>query len=181
MRLSVLLIFLSLIINSNLTAQDFNRNEIVVIKGNKFVLHQVVTGETIYSISKKYKIDQSVLYENNPKINDGLDIGEILKIPYNSDIEINQVPVYKKGDPTNFITHKIKSRKETPYFIAKKYGITVEEIYAYNPEKRRFKKGNEIRIPVWEIKTVEEVEKPETDIQISAPENDEQIIGKRIC
>ncbi|MEN8116898.1 MAG: LysM peptidoglycan-binding domain-containing protein, partial [Bacteroidota bacterium] len=130
-------------------AQQLKENEIVVIKGEKFVMHQVRTGETIYSISKKYKIDRSVLEKYNPKIADGLSIGDILKIPYIEGADLSQAPVYQKGDPTGFKTHKIKSRKETPYFIAKQYGITVEELYAYNPSVRKFRRGVKLKIPYW--------------------------------
>ncbi len=134
-----------------LSAQDLRENEVVVIKGEKFVLHQVRTGETIYSISHNFKIDRSVLLQYNPKISEGLDIGEILKIPYHADTDISQTPIYKKGDPTGFEIYKIESRKETAYSIAQKYGVTVEEIYAYNPKVRKFRKGRSIRIPVWEV------------------------------
>ncbi|MCF6358567.1 MAG: LysM peptidoglycan-binding domain-containing protein, partial [Draconibacterium sp.] len=134
-----------------LNAQDLRENEIVVIKGEKFVLHQVRTGETIYSISRDFKIDRSILLKHNPKISEGLDIGEILKIPYHADTDIFQTPIYKKGDPTGFEIYKIASRKETAYSIAQKYGVTVEEIYAYNPKVRKFRKGRSIRIPVWEV------------------------------
>ncbi|HKI90577.1 MAG TPA: LysM peptidoglycan-binding domain-containing protein, partial [Draconibacterium sp.] len=138
-------------------AQQLKENELVVIHGEKFVLHQVRTGETLFSISKKYNVDSSDLVENNPKIKkEGLKIGEILKIPYNENADLSQTPVYKKGDPTHFIYHTITSRNETPYFIAKKYDITVEEIYAYNPKVRRFRKGTKLRIPRWDTQPVEE-------------------------
>lgn len=136
---------------SNLHAQDLKENEIVVIKGEKFILHQVRTGETIYSISRDFKIDRSILLQHNPKISEGLDIGEVLKIPYKNNADISQKPIYKKGDPTGFEIYRIESRKETAYSIAKKYGVTVEEIYAYNPEIRKFRKGKNIRIPVWKV------------------------------
>ena len=143
--------FLVFIFSDQTNAQQLKENEIVVIQGNKYVLHQVRTGETIFSISRDFQVDRSELIESNPEIaNKGLDIGQILKIPYKENLDISNNPVFQKGDPTGFISHTIESRKETPYFIAKKYGITVEEIFAYNPEVQRFRKGAELRIPVWE-------------------------------
>ncbi len=150
----------------NLNAQNLKENEIVVIKGEKFVLHQVRTGETIYSISKQFKIERSQLLECNPKISEGLNIGEILKIPYRDNADISDLPGSQKGDPARFEIYKVKSRRETPYFIATKFGITVEELFAYNPTVRKFKRGNEIRIPVWEVaeekpeEVVEEIAEP---------------------
>lgn len=131
-------------------AQVLKENEVVVIQGEKYVLHQVRTGETIYSIGKKFRVDSLVLARHNPQLSEGLKIGDILKIPYQPDIDLQEPPVFKKGDPSGFFFHTIASRTETPYFIAKKYGITVEELYAYNPEVNRFRKGTKIRIPRWD-------------------------------
>ncbi|MCF6333192.1 MAG: LysM peptidoglycan-binding domain-containing protein [Draconibacterium sp.] len=162
---SVIILLFSVFIFNCLNAQDLKENELIVIKGEKYVLHQVRTGETIYSISRDFKVGRSVLIQNNPKISDGLNIGEILKIPYRNDASLTQIPAFQKGDPTRFEFHKIKSRKETPYFIAKKYGITVEEIYAYNPEVRKFRRGKKIRIPVWERFEKPVVEEPNQTVQ----------------
>lgn len=169
---SVLLLTFLVFVVYNLNAQNLKENEIVVIKGEKFILHQIRTGETIYSISHDFKIDRSVLLQHNPKISEGLDIGEVLKIPYKKDTNISQTPIYKKGDPTGFEIYKIESRKETAYSISKKYGVTVEEIYAYNPKVRKFRKGKTIRIPVWEIteesviKEIAQPEKEETEMLV---------------
>ena len=148
-----------------LKAQDLKENELVVIKGEKFVLHQVRTGETIYSISRDFKVERSSLLQNNPKISEGLNIGEILKIPFTSMANLSEIPSFKKGDPTGFESYTIKSRKETPYSIAKKYNVTVEEIYSYNPKVRKFRKGKKIRIPVWEINNEFESEDAEQSDQ----------------
>lgn len=131
--------------------QQLKENEIVVIRGEKYVLHQVRTGETIYSLGKKFKVDSVDIVTHNPQIADaGLKIGEILKIPYNGEVSTSNLPVYIKGDPTYFEYYTITSRRETPYFIAKSHGVTVEEIFAYNPEVEKFKIGIKIRIPRWE-------------------------------
>lgn len=153
------LIFLSIFFSASVyaNAQNLKENEIVVIKGEKFVLHQVKAGETIYSISKKYKIERSELYKYNPKISEGLDIGEILKIPYHQ-TDDSQMSV-SKGDPSRFDVYTVKLRRETPDYIANKFSITVDELFAYNPKVRKFKRGNKIKIPIWEA-----VKKPEKNI-----------------
>jgi LysM repeat protein/ABC-type branched-subunit amino acid transport system substrate-binding protein len=145
--LLVFSVFSVLFIYSN--AQELKENEIVVIKGEKFVLHQVRTGETIYSISKQFKIERLQLLKYNPKISEGLNIGEILKIPYRNGVDISDSDGSQKGDPTRFEIYKVKARRETPYFIATKFGITVEELFAYNPKVRKFKRRKEVRIPIW--------------------------------
>ncbi|HSO88949.1 MAG TPA: LysM peptidoglycan-binding domain-containing protein [Draconibacterium sp.] len=137
--------------------QNLKENELVVIQGEKFILHQVRSGETIYSLSRDFKIESSQLLKHNPKISEGLSIGDILKIPFNENLNLSEIPNYKKGDPTGFINHTIESNGETAYSISKKYGITVEEVYAYNPTVQRFKKGMILKIPQWEFKPKTEV------------------------
>ncbi len=132
--------------------QNLKENELVIIQGEKFILHQVRTGETIYSITRDFKIDSSQLLKYNPKISSGLNIGEMLKVPYNENVLLSNLPTFKKGDPTSFINYTIESRRETAYSISKQFGVTVEEVYAYNPTVNKFKKGMTIKIPHWEFK-----------------------------
>ena len=113
-----LFVILFFAISGETHGQNLKENELVVIQGEKFILHQVRTGETIYSISKGFKVDSSELLKNNPGISQGLNIGDILKIPFNEDVELSEIPKYQKGDPTGFLNHTIKSRKETAYSIS---------------------------------------------------------------
>jgi len=131
--------------------QNLKENELVVIQGEKFILHQVRTGETVYSISRDFKTESTVLLKYNPSISAGLSIGEILKIPYNENIILSEIPDFKKGDPTGFASHTVESNGETVYSISKRYGITVEEIYAYNPTVQRLRRGMVIKIPRWDL------------------------------
>jgi len=171
-----LLVSLFIILAFNyLNAQDLKENELVVIKGEKFVLHQVRTGETIYSISRDYKVERAVLLQFNKNISEGLNIGEILKIPYNSNAVLTQIPIFKKGDPTRFEFYTIKKRRETAYFIAKKYGVTVEEIYSYNPEVRKYRKGSKIRIPIWELTEDAVNEETNKPIELDTQKNEMQV------
>ncbi len=151
MRFSYYFLMLLLVAGSfkNADAQILRENEMVVIKGEKFILHQVHTGETVYSISRQYDIDDKTLTEYNPKIADGLKIGDMLKIPYREGVEWQKPISTQKNDPDSFEYYTISSRTETPYFIAKEFGITVEQLYAYNPEVTRFRKGTRLRIPIW--------------------------------
>ncbi|WP_372950412.1 LysM peptidoglycan-binding domain-containing protein [Mariniphaga sp.] len=155
---------------NQISAQQLKENEIVVIQGEKYVLHQVRTGETIYSISRQFKVDTQELVNQNPQISEGLKIGDVLKIPFKEEAEWQNIPASPKGDPEYFEFYTITSRTETPYFIAKEFGVTVEEIYAYNPEVTRFRKGTKLRIPVW---TTEETT-PTVDLPEKAPAVEEE-------
>jgi LysM repeat protein/ABC-type branched-subunit amino acid transport system substrate-binding protein len=165
--LFILVLFPVIASQNGLTAQPLKENEIVVIHGEKYILHQVRTGETVYSISRQFQVEGQELFSHNPQIAEGLKMGEILKIPYRENADWQEIPVSKKGDPDYFEQYTITSRTQTPYFIAKEFGITVEEIYSYNPEISRFRKGTQLRIPRWRepAKTADEewAEKPTTE------------------
>ncbi len=150
------------VFSEQIVAQNLNANEVVVIKGKKYIMHQVVAGETVYAISKKYNIDQTLLKDLNPTVQEGLQVGDMLKIPYIEGNDLSQVSVYQKGDPDGFYKYKIKSKKETAYSIAREYGISIEELNAYNPAVRKYKKGVILNIPYWnkEEKPVAENAKP---------------------
>ncbi len=147
-----ILFFFVFFLAHNTWGQQLKEDEVVVIHGEKLVVHQVRTGETVYSICRDFQIDSLSLLQKNPKISNGLKIGEILQIPYRENLQNRQQTFAGKGDPTSFESYTISSRKETPYFIAKEFGITVEELYSYNPEHSTFKRGTKIRIPRWDKK-----------------------------
>ena len=169
--------FLMLLPIEQVFGQNFAENEVVVIQGKKFVMHHVRTGETIYSLTKKYGITQSVLAQNNPGIDKGLSIGQVLKIPYTEGVGLHDSSIDPKRDPSGFIKYKIESKKETAYSIAKKFGITVEELYAYNPTVRKFKKKTKLNIPYWN--DVEE-QTPETKNLSGKIESGEQFITHQV-
>jgi len=151
-------------------AQVVTDNELVLINGQKFIVHQVRTGETVYSVSRDFRVEPADILQNNPGTEDGLNIGEMLKIPYDGSFDLSEIKSYKKGDPTGFKQYTIESNGETAYSVSKKFGISVEAIYSYNPEIQRLKKGLTIRIPQWEFKEIKTVstsakKKPETVTQ----------------
>lgn len=149
-------------------------NELVLINGQKFIIHQVRTGETVYSVSRDFKVETAEIFQNNPGTEDGLSIGEMLKIPYDGSFDLSEIRSFKKGDPTGFEQYTIESNSETAYSVSKKFGITVEEVYSYNPEVQRLKKGLSIRIPRWEFKEISATE-TEKKVPLKAPSGEEMI------
>lgn len=144
----LIFLFLVQVVPSNLYSQDLKENEVVEINGKKMILHKVRSGETIYSICKKYQVSNNQFNELNPELRGGLKVGELIKIPYTGQIILSSSENQHKRKPDNFMNHEIK-RKETPYFISKKYDITIEDIYEYNPGLKKFSKGKIIKIPQW--------------------------------
>jgi LysM repeat protein len=92
-----------------------------IISGKTFVVHKVSQGETLYGISKRYGVSLDQILEFNPTADGGLEIDQILKIPY--------IPRAKR--PTDETIHKVGD-KETLFSISKLYGVTVDEIRQWN-------------------------------------------------
>lgn len=155
----LLLIFFT---SSTLSAQT-RQNEKVVIEGKEYILHTVQKKETIFSICKQYGIENKELVGANSELLFGLQEGSVIKIP----VKYGQ----KETISEYFIQHIVK-RKETPFSIAKKYRITLDELYKYNPKARkRLKRGQVLQIPQKQIEQQEE--KPVEEIIIEEPLTEE--------
>lgn len=95
------------------------------INGKAFIIHQIGERETLYAISKRYGTPITSILEYNNTADAGLEIGQILKIPYIPKAKA------KSGDTT---LHKV-APKETLYSIAKLYNVTVDDLKVWNSLK----------------------------------------------
>ena len=136
-------------------AQGPEGNERIVEGGKTFLVHSVKAGETLYSIGRFYNVDREVIVSHNPQAANGLKTGEKLKIPVKSEVGEIPLPFGDKGE-ARIILHKVQ-RKETFYFISRKYGITIDDILAYNPGVSQLKRGDTLRIPQWGKSTTQPV------------------------
>jgi LysM repeat protein len=120
--------------------------------------HIVEQGETIYTLSNKYKITSLQLLELNPDLKSGLKYGQVLLIPAQSEV-LTQRSIKK------YNKHRVR-RKETLYSLSKKYAITELDIKEANKElySNPLRKGDRIKIPVFEelITAAKEVETKES-------------------
>ena len=91
--------------------------------GKTFVIHQVDARETLYGISKRYNSPIPGILEFNPTADAGLDVGQILKIPY--------IPKSKATGTQGTIVHRVAA-KETLYSISKQYNVSVDDIKTWN-------------------------------------------------
>jgi len=151
--LNILFFSLFILFSESLAAQN-GSDEVIRENGRQYILHEVRTGETVYSLTRKYKVDESTFNELNPDVSKGLSIGEFIKVPYNESIDLSASGDQKRGEPDGFIRYRVDSKSETAYFVAKKFNITVEELYAYNPGTTKLKKGKILQIPYWKEKEV---------------------------
>ena len=138
MKFNILFILTAFFVSANSFAQ-------------KIIKHNVKSGESIYSIAKKYDVTQAEIFDLNPKLKGAvLGLKQEVKIPnkkYKPEekkpkVAKNEVVVVAKTERTStsepYITHKVES-KETLYSLAKKYNVSMESICDLNPE---LKTGN---------------------------------------
>jgi LysM repeat protein len=92
------------------------------INGKAFIIHQVGDHETLYGLSKRYGTPIASIKEYNPTVDAGLEIGQILKIPY-----IPKSTVVTKDG----IVHKV-APKETLYSISKLYNVSPDDVKGWN-------------------------------------------------
>ena len=131
--------------------------EKVLENGQKFYLHTVQQGQTLYSICKAYSAKEKDVLNANPELQSGtLSIGQIIKIPIENEIS-------KDG---KYIVYTVK-KGETLYSLLKRFETTEKEFYEANPKLSRnesIRAGDEIYFPVKEKKSENViVKKPEEE------------------
>ncbi|MCF6352326.1 MAG: LysM peptidoglycan-binding domain-containing protein [Cyclobacteriaceae bacterium] len=97
-----------------------------VINGKVYVLYQVESGESVYSIATKYGISMRDIVAVSPEVKKGLQIGMVIKVPYKR--------AQKIASKTNTNYHIVKSG-ETLYGISRLYQVSVNQLMGWNSLK----------------------------------------------
>ena len=121
-----------------------------VVKSSE-TIHEVKPKETLFSLSKQYDVTgEAIENANGELLKNGLKVGQFIKIPSKSSSQNGNVTtptlapktVVKAVENVSSKVVSIKGKaiyhiiepKETKYAIAKKYGISIEELERQNPE-----------------------------------------------
>ncbi len=115
------LIFLTVVSWSN-PALPVDSLRMETINGKMFIIHQVGERETLYAISRRYGTPILSILEFNSTAGSGLEVGQILKIPY--------TPKSKVQSAQGTI-HKV-APKETLYSVARLYSVSVDDLKTWN-------------------------------------------------
>ena len=99
---------------------------IETVNGKVFVIHKVDEKETLYGISKRYGSSVDVVLKYNPTADGGLEVGQILKVPYTS-----RLKAQSSASTTGGIIHFVAD-KETLFSISKAYNVSVDDIKQWN-------------------------------------------------
>ncbi|HLT79440.1 MAG TPA: LysM peptidoglycan-binding domain-containing protein [Cyclobacteriaceae bacterium] len=96
------------------------------VEGKVYILHRVEEKETLYGISRRYGATIESILDANPAADAGLDIGQILKVPYTG----QRPRTYTRQTGAGGI-HRVEE-KETLFSISRLYGISVDELKLWN-------------------------------------------------
>ena len=121
---------------------SMSAQEIVVIDGAKYAIHDVAKGETLYSLARRYGVTVDEIKGANAALAEGLKAGQRIKIP----VKVEESASQSVATPQVRV-HKVM-KGETLYSLAKINGLSVEELQAANPHIRKgLKAGQLIDIP----------------------------------
>lgn len=126
----VLLVILSVLCSVAVYGQDGRRSEsVVTIGGDRYYVHVVDKGETLYSLARLYEIPQEEIVKDNPQVKEGLKAGEAIKIRARGQ---GTGTLSGRKHSKTFDTH-IVNQGETLYAISRRYEIPVSTLMEDNP------------------------------------------------
>jgi LysM repeat protein len=101
--------------------------------------HKVRKGENVYRISLKYGVSMESIFQANPGSREMIRAGESLTIPSGSQTT--------KKSSSSQGTYLVK-RGDTKYGLSKKFGLSIKELEAQNPQiVRGLQAGHVLKIP----------------------------------
>ncbi len=124
----------------------------------EYYYHKVTKQQTIFSIAKQYGITANELIRYNPIITNGLNAGQVLRIPVvtdnstdSSDQQVTATENVKVSSDTgfeeNFRFHTVVAG-ETLYSLENKFAVSREELIRLNPAlKNGLQTGTRLKIP----------------------------------
>lgn len=122
--------------------------DVVVIDGAKYTIHNVVKGDTLYSLARRYGVTIDDIVAANATVADGLKAGTRIKIPHIVDVAVAEPKSQpQQQEEVAYVTHKV-ARRETLYSLARRYNVSIEAIQELNANLRKgLKAGQIIKIP----------------------------------
>ncbi|WP_136468874.1 LysM peptidoglycan-binding domain-containing protein [Flagellimonas onchidii] len=138
--------------------------------------HVVKEGETLQSISQKYRITPYTILQSNKEIKTAADIkaNVILIIPVDGAVVQEEKPkeevTQEEDRPIGFSRHRVRKR-ETLFGLTQKYQITEEQLKRHNRQlyAEPLKKGMVLQIPRYPERTEEEERELDFETYIVQP------------
>ncbi len=138
---------LLIILISLLQAQ--NIQDTLIEDGNVFLIHKVSSGQTLYGLSKTYNMAIEDIIKYNPQAENGIKIGEEIKIFIRKEPKIISQEKQQAQSPIDNLNAQIHYVEpgETLYGIARKYDVSISLLQKWNPTlTENLSIGQEIKI-----------------------------------
>jgi LysM repeat protein len=114
------------------------------INGQQYYYYRIQPKETVYSLTNKLGLKRGDIVKYNPSAADGLRAGDTLYFPVADFTDSNDKSSTSNAttsvgttsvSTTGAITHQV-AKGETLYAISKRYGVSMDDIIALNPDAR---------------------------------------------
>lgn len=99
------------------------------IDQKSYIVHKVEKGETIYALSRRYKVDVQSIFNANPGSMNGINVGQELVIPTNL-IASENTPTVQEAQKDR-IVHTVATG-ESLFTIGQKYSVNINDIKQWN-------------------------------------------------
>ena len=153
---------LSLMVLVLAATSSFSQADSLGIKkeGDKyFVIHKVMSGQTLYSLARRYGTTVTEIKAKNAELVNDLKVGQTINIPYGKPMGQAEIPTKTSVQASK--THTVAAG-ETLFAISQKYGVDVNEIKKLNGlTSNALAVGQTLKISV-AAKTTREVTSPTT-------------------
>lgn len=153
MKLKKYITLLILLITSVMVFAQPDKSPKEVVDGKEYYIHTVESGTTLYGLSKMYKVTIDEITAANPGKSAVLNVGDKIKIPTKNTVTTTNTTTVTntntgekiQGDP-EFETHTVL-KGETVSAIARKYNVSLSDIYNLNPgSDKSIKEGQILKI-----------------------------------
>lgn len=119
--------------NNNLSVGQILKIPVsVIVPDNEYETYIVKSGDTLYSISKRFGISVDELIKINNLSNNNLSIGQVLKVIKSDSDVLEGMSCYGEGYvPQQYETYTVK-KGDSLYVISKRYGVSVDDLIKLN-------------------------------------------------
>ncbi|GEM_PF-288404 len=140
----LLLLLANQSIGQNQPVEIKRSNNKVSLGGTPYYIHIVRNGESLYAISQAYNVSIDTIRMDNLHLTDALKVNQYVKIRVQNLTRSND----DAQKTSRYIYHTVE-KGDTPYNLAIKYGITIDQIYTENPSaKLGIRIGELLKIPL---------------------------------
>ncbi len=148
-------------------------NDGLLKQDDSYFYHQILAGETLYGIAKRYNSSVTSIIEENPQIENNFNIGTGIRIA--KTIENKEIVFDANTD--QYFMHRVELG-ETFYSYKRRFGAKQEDLIQLNPVlKEGLKAGIEIKIPTQNIPEIKPIPQTPEEFQEYLVSSGETLYG----